>query len=175
MPVTPILAIPYVAPLDLINAYPATDQASATRLDDLLRPVFGSYTRSTNQSVATATQVTVIGTQVSAEGGITHNGTTGEVTVPLPGLYLFTAWVTWAANAVSYRYAWWQKNGARVTFVKSPAGATTTSDFTMISNGVSRCVAGDKASFVVQQNTGASLDLIGGSSLTMYQVARIAP
>jgi hypothetical protein len=175
MGTTPILAIPYIEPGDLVTTYPTQDKAQAERLEAFLAPVFGNYARTVNQPIATGTATTVIGSQVAAEGGITLNVATGEVTIPAPGLYLLTGWAAFVPNAAGYRYSWWVRNGGRVANAHWPTSTITSSEFSVPLTALARCAAGDKISYQVQQSSGVSLDLVGTVQLTGYQVARIAP
>jgi hypothetical protein len=175
MPATPN-GLPYPASTATPNV-PADIQALANALDPFAKSaVWGSYQRTTNQTVTTGGAAqNVIGTQITMEGGLVLNATTGEVTVPVGGLYLLNGWGTFLslANTTGVRLFYWNRNS--VTSVRVQGWYSNGTGLTTPCVKVTRLVAGDKVAFQVFQTSGVSMTLDGTNSATGYDVIRLAP
>lgn len=91
--------------------------------------------RTTNQSIANNTQVTVVcGTVVTNKGGWTYNTSTGALTIPEDGVYTITGQAVWDFNNTSFREMWININGNRTniapTLFPTNSGSAPAQSFT---------------------------------------------
>ena len=160
-------------------AQPAGIQAGSTWYDTddptgdavAVGTIWGSFQRTTNQSIPHNVITVIIGTQITMEGGLSLNVTTGEVTVPMDGLYLFTGWVSFLTNATGVRYAYIMRNGSRIVRVGNQP--TSAGFVSIVASKMIRLAAGDKMTFQVYQTSGAALDVEGPNNATGYDIVRL--
>jgi hypothetical protein len=134
--------------------------------------VFGSYQRTTNQTIANAVTANLQGTMIASEGGMTYNASTGEVTLLTNGIYLLSGWASFLANATGLRYCYWYRNTTRL--VRTSGNPTSGAVCTVHSTKLARCNAGEKLTFQIYQNSGASLDLDGGNNSSGFDIYRLS-
>lgn len=166
--------LPYPAASDTPDV-PRDVQALAEAMNKFAKTaVWGTYQRTANQAIPTAVATNVIGTQITMEGGLTLNASTGAVTVPAnaAGVYLLNGWASWTGSSTTgARFTFWYRNGARLLRTSGIAAA----GLTLFASKVVRLAAGDVLTFVAYQASGASIDLDGTNNATGYDITRLAP
>ena len=167
-------SLPYPAASDIPDV-PHDIQALAEAINPYAKsPVWGFYGRTANQAIATGQYIGVIGTQIAMEGGLVLNAATGQVTIPVGGLYLLNGWATWNANATGARFVNWARNNT--ILVRVQGLATAASLLTQSCMKVTRLAAGDKLDWQVWQSSGVALALDGNANYpTGYDIIRLAP
>lgn len=118
--------------------------------------------RTSNLSVATSTDTAV--TWQAADGNALTFWNSGSnptrLTVQVPGRYMATASLRWAANGVGFRTGEIRLNGGTIIGRHSQAftAAGSPTQFTLVSSPVS-LVIGDYVELIAWQNSGGALDL----------------
>jgi hypothetical protein len=165
MGTTPNRAIPYPEPSDLVTNGAAAMQALAEGVDDAMgAPLgFASYLPA-NKAVANAVWTTLNGlTEVTDRGG-NLDPAAGVYTVPVAGLWLFTANAFWQSSTVGARYlALWRATSVSVFFEIPGTAQTAPSglDPRMQASAVLHCNAGDRIKVQAFHTAGANLNVIG--------------
>lgn len=172
---TPNRAIPYATSSDLVTNGAQAMQDLATKVDTELGPrtAFAGYLPNA-QSIPNAAWTTLTGWTELVDRANAHS--LGIYTVPLAGLWLFTANTFWQSSTVGARYTalWRQANGASV-YAEIPGVAQTAPtglDPRQTVTALLHCNAGDKVKVQCFQTTGGGLNIIGGADYGVDNSAR---
>jgi hypothetical protein len=117
--------------------------------------------RSTNQSIPNSAATIVSLDTADHNTDTMYSGATPtRLTIKTPGLYLVSANVEWAANAVGSRNAWIQVNGnALDRIVETMVDASGAGDSRLNLSQIRRLSAGDYIELAVYQSSGGSLNI----------------
>jgi hypothetical protein len=134
-------------------------------------------TRSTHQSIVTATTTVITFDTVTEDvGGFWAAGQPTRLTIPTSGVYVVTTHITFDQHATGFRYVAFRLNGgsATVGHQKTQAHAVDGLGYPNLSTGtVRRFTAGDYLEIEVFQNSGGNLDCLSSSGNPLLSIARI--
>lgn len=145
-----------------------------TELMGASRPMARVYA-STAQTLTTATQTNVLFDTETFDVGNMHSTTVNSerLTITTPGLYLFQASVSFAANATGYRrITLTNQGGGAIASEARVAFGTFNSEMTIV--GVDRMAAGNYAYPQVAQTSGGNLATVAGG-YTAFSAFWIGP
>lgn len=130
-----------------------------------------------NISVSDNTGTTVTWDTEDTDPNTMHDtgSNTSRITVPSTGVYLVTAHTQWQNSGTGYRRVWFRVNGSDTYGVV--AISSTSSDQTGIeSTALLSLTANDYVEVRVLQNSGGSLNLLGGSTTeaSYFRVIKIS-
>ena len=160
------------------GATPTTDSNwtinSASFLNSATQPRAGVY--STDQTIGNASFTTLTFASEVFDVGNMHStvSNTSRLTVPAngAGLYLVIGLVSWTANGTGQRQMRLLLNGS-VTFThvlnNATASFVTLNQMSMLLG----LVAGDYVELDCYQDSGGNLDVIGGTSRTIFQIVKL--
>lgn len=133
---------------------------------------FGSWTKAGNQSLDTATEVTLIGWTGTGTGGVSLSS--GVITVAQAGIYVVIYAATFApTTGMGRRYASLQHNGVEVVRGETPAAGGDVQQVSAQASGIFPCAAGDTFTLRAFQSSGAALAVQGDDATTTVFIARI--
>lgn len=138
--------------------------------------VGGRFTHNANQSIAHNTSTVVaLNTETYKTSGITHSNVTNNsrVTMDSAGKYLFTANVSWGANATGFRALVFKINGTTYVGIARMMAITTASEQSyQMAVTEWNASAGDYVEIEVFQNSGSSINIETGSSYSPVLTVR---
>jgi hypothetical protein len=115
----------------------------------------------------TDTKVTFSAEILDTDGFHSTSSNTSRITIPSgkDGKYLFFAWGAFAANGTGYRMlSFWKNNSVNNRFGQNQASVVSaTLNAQLVLLGVVDLVATDYVELVAYQNSGGSLNLLGGA------------
>lgn len=174
MGTTPVYAIPYVEPTDLLANFPAADKAKADRLEALFgtQLIMAAAYRAANYSPAPGTDIPCAwDTFPISDPSITYSGQT--FTLTKAGTYAIDVSMKWernTANPTSRVQSAIQRNAAIVQIGYMLGNGTTYQTLTLAKK--LRCAANDTITIVLRSNaTGDTL--LGDALATNVSIVRL--
>jgi len=136
----------------------------------------GRFTHNANQSISHNTSTVIaLNTETYKTSGITHSTVTNNsrVTMDSAGKYIFTANVSWAANATGFRALVFKINGTTfVGIARMMAISTASEQSYQMAVTEWNANANDYVEIEVFQNSGSSINIETGSSFSPVLTVR---
>jgi hypothetical protein len=133
------------------------------------------YERSTTQSLANNTEVTLVWTGKLKDTHGIMNTSTGQVTIPVSGEYLITTIAEIEANSTGRRQFTLKKNGSQLRHFENQPGVSGTPTNQMLQGSCKvQLLAGDVIEVYIFQNSGGSINAFpNGQFWSGFEIHRV--